>query len=180
MERRVWRRTETGGGGGGSTGGLAATISLMLVRPVAAATILYRTRAHTRPISENGNGKLFKHHVYRHVPSRTYGHARVCAPVTRVHISVYVCVVCVWDRIPSSFRPNTDPIHVSRDTRLPSTAAAFGKRWLCASVIIVSVPIIIGACDESRIFDAGSPISMSLYASRMPNSQREREKSGNF
>jgi len=94
-ERRAWRRIgepvggrrrergDGGGGGGGrggGRGGLAATISLMLVRPVAATDSLSRARARARrTISGNGNGKLFKRHVYRHVPSRTYGHARVCA-----------------------------------------------------------------------------------------------------
>jgi len=67
------------GEGGGGRGGSAATISLMLVRPVAATDSLSRARARSRTISPNGNGKLFKRHVYRHVPSRTYGRARVCA-----------------------------------------------------------------------------------------------------
>lgn len=105
--RRVWRRTKTGG--------FAATISLMPGSSRRGRRFFIGSVVRVRPFSENANGKLFKRHVYHHVPSQIYG--RVCLCILRAHpcVCVHTCVcVCVCAYVPSSFRPNTDPIHVSR------------------------------------------------------------------
>lgn len=125
--------------------GFTATISLM-PRPAASvrpSPILYRARrAHAE------NGKLFKRHVYRHVPSRTHEHVRAYMSAAEANLRVCVCVArnrlcthaCICVTVPSSLRPNTDPIHVSRVQPVFYGIGTFEKRW-CARPLSTTRPL---------------------------------------
>lgn len=109
MRRRVWRRTKTGG--------FAATISLMpgssrrgrrfFIGSVALVFARARARAPATFLGKRQR-KTFQTSC---LSSRPIANIWALLPVylayMRVRVYVHVCE-------PSSFRPNTDPIHVSR------------------------------------------------------------------
>lgn len=119
--RRVWRRTKTGG--------FAATISLMPGSSRRGRRFFIGSVARVRPFSENANGKLFKRHVYHHVPSQIYG--RVCLCILRAHPCVRARARVLHVRVrvrtlfvPPQYRPDT---RIS-GTRQPSTVGTSERR----------------------------------------------------
>lgn len=125
--------------------------------------------ARARPFSENANGKLFKRHVYRHVPSQIY--ERACLCILRVCASAYACAcICVYPL-------RSAPIP-TRYTYLVYAAAFHGSMELPRDDDARAHYHRLRAHYDRRlrrirIFGASSPISISFYAPGKPRLSHE-------